>query len=88
MVAVTPAVATPTVTSHAPIAARPDRHESTTTTRTAPGAELSVGGEVGDLSESDLRALLHDLNGMDAVPSTESEPVVVRVSLPGSGGSD
>jgi anti-sigma factor RsiW len=88
MVAVTPAVATPTVTSHAPIAARPDRHESTTTTRTAPGAELSAGGEVGDLSESDLRALLHDLNGMDAVPSTESEPVVVRVSLPGSGGSD
>jgi len=86
--AVTPTVATPRVNSHVPIAVRPDRHESTTTTRSAPGAELSAGGEVGDLSENDLRALLHDLNGMDAVPSTESEPVVVRVSLPGSGGSD
>ena len=63
------------------------RHESTTAATPA-SAELSAGGEVSDLSENDLRALLHDLNGMDAVPSTEPDPVVVRVSLPGSGGSE
>ena len=63
------------------------RHESTTAA-TPTRAELSSGGEVGELSESDLRALLHDLGAMDAVPSTEPEPVVVRVSLPGGGGSE
>ena len=62
------------------------RHESTATNPATP--ELSAGGEVSDLSETDLRALLHDLSGMDAVPSTEPEPVVVRVSLPGNGGSE
>lgn len=60
------------------------RQESTTATTSA-RPELSAGGEVSDLSETDLRALLHDLNGMDAVPATEPEPVVVRVSLPGGG---
>jgi len=63
------------------------QHESTTAATPA-RTELSAGGEVSDLSESDLRALLHDLNGMDAVPSTDPEPVVVRVSLPGNGGSE
>ena len=63
------------------------RHESTTAATPA-RPELSAGGEVSDLSESDLRALLHDLNSMDAVPATEPEPVVVRVSLPGNGGSE
>lgn len=48
-------------------------------------AELSAAGGVGDLSESDLRALLQDLDGIDAVPATEPEPVTVRVSLPGTG---
>ena len=87
-------VASPSVSTDAPhvgsstaIAERTVRHESSTTTVPS-RAELSAGGEVGDLSEADLRALLHDLNGMDAVPSTEPEPVVVRVSLPGSGGSE
>jgi anti-sigma factor RsiW len=80
--------ATRTVAGSTSFAARPPvRHESTTSASSS-SAELSAGGEVGDLSESDLRALLHDLNGMDAVPSTEPEPVVVRVSVPGSGGSE
>jgi hypothetical protein len=42
-----------------------------------------MGGGVGDLSESDLRDLLADIEGLDAVPETEPEPVAVRVSLPG-----
>ena len=47
-------------------------------------AELSMGGGVADLSESDLRALLADIEALDAVPEPEPEPVAVRVSLPGS----
>ena len=46
--------------------------------------ELSMGGGVADLSESDLRDLLADIEGLDAVPESEPEPVAVRVSLPGS----
>lgn len=49
-------------------------------------AELSAaGGTVSDLSESELRTLLQDLDRIDAVPPTEPEPVTVRVSLPSSG---
>jgi len=77
----------PRVGSSTAVAERPVHHESTTAAMPA-SAELSAGGEVGDLSETDLRALLRELNGMDAVPSTEPEPVAVRVSLPGSGGSE
>jgi hypothetical protein len=51
----------------------------------APQAELSAAASVGDLSESDLRSLLNELDQIDAVPSTEPEPVNVRVSLPGVG---
>ena len=47
-------------------------------------AELSMGGGVADLSDSDLRALLADIQALDAMPEPEPEPVTVRVSLPGS----
>lgn len=77
---------TRTVAGSTTFATRPPvRHD---TNASSASAELSAGGEVGDLSESDIRALLHDLNGMDAVPSTDPEPVVVRVSVPASGGSE
>lgn len=49
------------------------------------GAELSAAGGVSDLSERDLQSLLESLNDIDAVPSTEPEPVTVRVSLPETG---
>ena len=48
-------------------------------------AELSAAGGVGDLSDNDLRALLDDLDSIDAMPSAEPEPVTVRVAIPGSG---
>jgi hypothetical protein len=52
-------------------------------------AELSAAGGVSDLSDRDLRALLDDLQSIDAEPPTEPEPVSVRVTLPGSrGGTD
>jgi hypothetical protein len=54
---------------------------------TAPSAELSAGGGVSDLSDNDLRALLQDLESMDAVTPTDPEPVTVRVSTPGRGGA-
>lgn len=58
----------------APVAAAP-----------AQNAELSAGAGVSDLSDSDLRALLQDLDSMDAVTPTDPEPVTVRVSMPGRG---
>lgn len=82
-----PSVAAPYVGATASAAAPPIAHQ-TSMAASSPRAELSAGGEVSDLSETDLRTLLRDLDGMDAVPSAEPEPVVVRVSLPGSGGSE
>lgn len=52
---------------------------------TALAAELSAAGNVGELSEGELRMLLNDLDQIDAVPPTEPEPVTVRVSVPSSG---
>jgi len=82
------ATATPSVL---PNAARPEtlaaaptpRSESSAAVSSA-SAELSAAAPVGDLSESELRALLRDLDQIDAVPSAEPEQVNVRVSLPGS----
>jgi len=54
----------------------------------AASAEQSAAAPVGDLSESDLRALLSELDQIDAVPAAEPEQVNVRVSLPGNGGSE
>jgi hypothetical protein len=51
---------------------------------TPAAAELSMGGGVADLSDNDLRALLADIQGLDAMLEPEPEPVTVRVSLPGS----
>jgi hypothetical protein len=45
-----------------------------------------MGGGTTDLSESELRALLADIERIDALPMTEPEPMTVRVSLPAGGG--
>jgi len=58
---------------------------ATPTSAALANAELSAAGGVGDLSDSDLRALLEDLQSIDAMPSAEPEPVTVRVAIPGSG---
>jgi len=63
---------------------RPAVHATPTSAAPA-NAELSAAGGVGDLSDSDLRALLDDLQSIDAMPSAEPEPVTVRVAIPGSG---
>lgn len=86
------AVATaPVPVVRAPIVAA--SHETVATARApmpaAAAAELSAAGGVGDLSDNDLRALLDDLQSIDAEPPTDPEPVSVRVTLPGRGrGSD
>ena len=51
-------------------------------------AELSAAGGVGDLSDSDLRALLNDLDSIDVEPATDPEPVSVRITVPGRGEID
>jgi len=63
---------------------RPAVHATPTSAAPA-NAELSAAGGVGDLSDSDLRALLDDLQSIDAMPSAEPEPVTVRIAIPGSG---
>jgi anti-sigma factor RsiW len=68
--------------------ATPTRTGVTPRVVAAPNAELSAAGGVGDLSESDLRTLLHDLDKMDAEPLTEPEPVTVRVAPADPGSSE
>lgn len=81
--------------SVAPNAARPETltanpisPSETAPIATAASAELSAAAPVSDLSESELRALLRDLDQIDAVPSAEPEQVNVRVSLPRGGSSE
>jgi len=64
---------------------QPPAVHATPTSAAPANAELSAAGGVGDLSDSDLRALLDDLQSIDAMPSAEPEPVTVRVAIPGSG---
>lgn len=68
--------------------AAPSRSSEMTPVATAPSAELSAAASVSDLSETELRALLRDLDQIDAVPAAEPEQVNVRVSLPGGGSSE
>jgi hypothetical protein len=83
----TPHVA-PNVTASVPVAAESVHPAVPVPVVTAASAELSAAAPVSDLSETDLRALLNELDQMDAVPPTEPEPEPVRVSLPGSGSSE
>ena len=69
-------------------AAAPVPRSDTPPVEMAAGAELSAAAPVSDLSESELRALLRDLDQMDAVPSAEPEQAIMRVSLPGGGSSE
>jgi hypothetical protein len=88
------AIAQPTEAAAAPnesrpaavVTAPPAQHSASVASNVAESQpELSAAGGVGDLSESELRSLLNELDQIDAVPPTEPEPVNVRVSLPGVG---
>lgn len=70
------------------VAAEPIRLAEPSPVVTAASAELSAAAPVSDLSENELRALLQELDAIDAVPSAEPEQVNVRVSLPGNGSSE
>jgi anti-sigma factor RsiW len=85
--------AVPPVDTVAPLSARAavDTAQHTTIAEaTVPkaSAELAAAGDVSQLSESELRTLLGDLDTIEAVPSTDPEPVTVRVSLPERGGTE
>ena len=80
-------VPTPNVDTPGAVASAPRRHAPPATSLPAPATELSAAGGIGDLSESDLRALLDDLGRMDAVTPSDPEPVTVRVAVPGERGS-
>jgi hypothetical protein len=88
------AVAVAPVTPGGPVAGattigkhRPAAHARQEIAVAASSAELSAAGGMSDLSDSDLKALLNDLEKMDAEPVIEPEPVNVRVS-PGRGSSE
>ena len=83
----TPSVA-PNAARPETVAAEPIRRLEVPAAVTAASAELSAAAPVSDLSESELRALLRELDQIDAVPSAEPEQVNVRVSLPGRGSSE
>ena len=85
-VADSPAVV-PDTASRAAGAAEPIRPSESSAVASA-STELSAAAPVGELSESDLRALLSELDQIDAVPAAEPEQMNVRVSLPGNGGSE
>jgi hypothetical protein len=82
--AVSASVPTPAAQQVASDTERRGSHAAPTSAAPA-NAELSAAGGVGDLSDRDLRVLLDDLESIDAMPSTEPEPVTVRVAIPGSG---
>ena len=93
--AASPAAAVADTSSVLPNAARPEtvaaepiRMSEPAPVVTAASAELSAAAPVSDLSEIELRALLQELDAIDAVPSAEPEQVNVRVSLPGNGSSE
>jgi len=86
-VADSPSVA-PNAVLPEPVAAEPLPRSEPVPMATPASAELSAAGAVSDLSESELRALLGELDQIDAVPSAEPEQVNVRVSLPGNGSSE
>jgi hypothetical protein len=77
--------ASPNAARPEPVAAEPVARSEPVTTASA---ELSAAAAVSDLSESELRSLLGELDQIDAVPSVEPEQVNVRVSLPGNGSSE
>src|SRR5438094_5329341 len=87
VVITSPVVIAPPVGATTSVVAPPVRHQTPESVTVAQGAELSAAGGMSDLSDSDLKALLNDLEKMDAVPPIEPEPVNVRVS-PGRGSSE
>jgi hypothetical protein len=70
-------VATSAPTSESTTPAR----ESATTTRAVASADEGIGmtGRLSDMNERQLRALLDDIDNMQAVPITEPDPVSLKV---------
>lgn len=50
-------------------------------------AELSLGGGTSDLSDRELESLLDGIESLDAVPTTEPDPVAIRVTAVANRGS-
>jgi len=78
-----------TATQHAESAATPARTQQAETVIAdlAPGAtEMSGLGasRLGDLDEKQLKALLTEIDQLQATPITEPDPVTIRVDAKGS----
>jgi hypothetical protein len=54
--------------------------ETVASATTAQGsAEIGVSGHLADLDEGQLKALLNDIDHIEAVPITDPEPVVIKI---------
>lgn len=78
------AVRSPVPEAKGNVATAPESVATISPTVATPSAELSAASDVSDLSDNQLRALVDDLQTLDALPSPDPEPVTVRVGLPGS----
>lgn len=65
---------------------RPGRVD-TVAAMTATSPELSVSGGLGDLDEADLKAILPEIDRLNAVPSSDPEPIGLSLgsAAPSSG---
>jgi hypothetical protein len=81
----TPAAAA-TVEAPKPAAAASPIRETVAASEDQPAnTDLGSGARLGDLNEQQLRALLNDIDHLQAVPVTEPEPVSIRVTSRSSG---
>jgi hypothetical protein len=80
-VAVTPTpVSVAAASEPAQPAAAKQQVAAATSPAAPPDAGIAMTGRLGDLSEQQLRALLKDIENMQAVPTTEPEPVTLPVT--------
>lgn len=71
----------PAVKPNAPATStpRPPTAAETLATTGQGGAELGVSGHLADLDEGQLKALLDDIDHIEAVPITDPEPVAIKI---------
>lgn len=65
-----------TTTRTAVVSPAPDEHSTTVASAEPPAHVLAIAAGVDGLSDGDLRQLMNDMNGFDALPAPESEPVI------------
>jgi hypothetical protein len=67
----------PVGSTKVPVATSPSDYRATTVASAEPSADaVAIAAGVDGLSDGDLRQLMDEMNGFDALPATEAEPVI------------